>query len=323
MTNRNDRPGDGCPLRGEGACKSLLKVGLIGAGVAGERHAAALRVTPGASLIGLYEPDMLRSEGLCARFGIAPLALGTLLEQADAVIIAAPAGTHGRLSLQALEQGCHVLVERPIATSRVEAQHMVVEAQTGQLILQVGHREGPTIAALGLVPNMAGLRSFEAVREAPPREHVSDVSVILDLMIQDIYVAAVLFGSRAVSVRATKLGGRGASIDSAEARVRFKGGGEARLRATRTASVRTTQWTLNTGQEQGQMSIDFVRGVVAHGANWPNPKPFLAQDSDPVAQMLGQFIAACTAPYREVSNQDALTAMDIALQIETILSASL
>jgi hypothetical protein len=71
------------------------------------------------------------------------------------------------------------------------------------------------------------------------------------------------------------------------------------------------------------MSIDFVRGVVAHGANWPNPKPFLAQDSDPVAQMLGQFIAACTAPYREVSNQDALTAMDIALQIETILSASL
>ncbi len=93
---------------GKGADKSLLKVGLIGAGVAGERHAAALRVTPGASLIGLYEPDPRRSEGLCARFGIEPKALDLLLEQADAVIIAAPAGTHGRLSLQTLAQNCHV-----------------------------------------------------------------------------------------------------------------------------------------------------------------------------------------------------------------------
>jgi predicted dehydrogenase len=308
---------------GKGADKSLLKVGLIGAGVAGERHAAALRVTPGASLIGLYEPDPRRSEGLCARFGIEPKALDMLLEQADAVIIAAPAGTHGRLSLQALAQSCHVLVERPIATSRDEAKKMVAEARARQLILQVGHREGPMLAALGLAPGMAGLRSFEAVREAPPREHVSDVSVILDLMIQDIYVAAVLFGSRAVSVRATKLGGRGAAIDSAEARIRFKGGYEARLRATRTASVRTTQWMLDTGQGQSQMSVDFVRGVVSHGVNWPNPKPFVVQDSDPVAQMLAQFVAACAAPYVEVSNQDALSAMDLALQIETILSANL
>lgn len=308
---------------GKGADKSLMKVGLIGAGVAGERHAAALRVTPGASLIGLYEPDPRRSEGLCARFGIEPKALDMLLEQADAVIIAAPAGTHGRLSLQALAQSCHVLVERPIATSRDEAKKMVAEARARQLILQVGHREGPMLAALGLAPGMAGLRSFEAVREAPPREHVSDVSVILDMMIQDIYVAAVLFGSRAVSVRATKLGGRGAAIDSAEARIRFKGGYEARLRATRTASVRTTQWMLDTGQGQSQMSVDFVRGVVSHGVNWPNPKPFVVQDSDPVAQMLAQFVAACAAPYVEVSNQDALSAMDLALQIETILSANL
>jgi predicted dehydrogenase len=310
-------------MMGKGAGKSLLKVGLIGAGVAGERHAAALRVTPGASLIGLYEPDERRSEGLCARFGIEPLALDNLLEQADAVIIAAPAGTHGRLSLHALAQDCHVLVERPIATSRDEAQKMVAEARARQLILQVGHREGPMLAALGLAPGMAGLRSFEAVREAPPREHVSDVSVILDLMIQDIYVAAVLFGARAVSVRATKLGGRGAAIDSAEARIRFKGGCEARLRATRTASVRTTHWIMDTGQGQSHMSVDFVRGVVSHGVNWPNPKPFVVQDSDPVAQMLAQFVAACAAPYAEVSNQDALSAMDLALQIETILSANL
>ena len=305
----------------EGAGKSLLKVGLIGAGVAGERHAAALRVTPGASLMGLHEPDARRSEGLCARFGIEAMSVEALLEQADAVIIASPAGTHGRLSLQALAQGCHVLVERPIATSREEAQAMIAEARARQLILNVGHREGPTLEGLGLSPNLAGLRSFEAIREAPPREHVSDVSVILDLMIQDIFVAAVLFGSRAVSVRATKLGGRGAAIDAAEARVRFKGGGEARIRATRTANVRTTQWSLETGQ--GQMSVDFVRGTVSHGANWPNPKPFLAQDSDPVAQMLGQFVAACTSPWVEASNQNALTAMDLALQIETILSANL
>lgn len=311
----------GRPVGKIGAGKSLMKVGLIGAGVAGERHAAALRVTPGASLIGLFEPDTRRSEGLCARFGIEAMPLETLLEQAEAVIIAAPAGTHGCLSLKALAMGRHVLVERPIATSREEAHAMVAEARARQVILQVGHREGPILEGLGLTPAMPGLRSFEAVREAPPREHVSDVSVILDLMIQDIYVAAVLFGTRAVSVRATKLGGRGATIDAAEARVRFKGGGEARLRATRTASVRTTQWSLEAGL--GLMSVDFVRAAVSHGASWPNPKPFLAQDSDPVAQMLDHFVTACTNSWVEVSNHHALTAMDLALQIETILSANL
>jgi hypothetical protein len=39
--------------------------------------------------------------------------------------------------------------------------------------------------------------------------------------------------------------------------------------------------------------------------------------------MLAEFVAACAAPYVEVSNQNALSAMDLALQIETILSANL
>jgi predicted dehydrogenase len=247
--------------------------------------------------------------------------LTDLIHAAEAVIIATPAATHGQLSLQALAEGCHVLVERPIATARGQARDMIAAARAGQRILHVGHREGPTLAGLGLKPNVAGLRQFEAVREAPPREHVADVSVILDLMIQDIFVAVVLFGAPAVSVRATKLGGRGASIDAAEARIRFKGGGEARMRATRTASIRTNQWALETGR--GKMEVDFVRGQVSHSSSWPDPKPFLAQDADPVAQMLGQFVAACSAPYREPPHHDALMAMDLALQIETILSANL
>ena len=71
------------------------------------------------------------------------------------------------------------------------------------------------------------------------------------------------------------------------------------------------------------MDVDFVRGQVTQTAGWPDAKPFLAQDADPVAQKLAQFVAACEAPYQEPANQDALAAMDLALQIETILSANL
>ena len=50
----------------------------------------------------------------------------TEIEQAlpnvDAVVIATPPSTHAQLSMQAIEAGKHVLVEKPLATTTTEAQ---------------------------------------------------------------------------------------------------------------------------------------------------------------------------------------------------------
>ena len=57
----------------------------------------------------------------------------------DAVAIATPAHTHCAIALQALEAGKHVLVEKPLASSRREAELMVQRADELGLVLMCDH----------------------------------------------------------------------------------------------------------------------------------------------------------------------------------------
>ena len=57
----------------------------------------------------------------------------------DAVSIATPPATHYALAKQALEAGKHVLVEKPLATSTVEAEFLVELARRKDLVLMPGH----------------------------------------------------------------------------------------------------------------------------------------------------------------------------------------
>jgi len=57
----------------------------------------------------------------------------------DAVIIATPVATHFELSMQCLESGKHVLVEKPMATTVEEVQQIGKVADEKSLIAMVGH----------------------------------------------------------------------------------------------------------------------------------------------------------------------------------------
>lgn len=57
----------------------------------------------------------------------------------DAVSIATPPATHYTLARQALEAGKHVMVEKPLATSEIEAESLVELADRLGLVLMPGH----------------------------------------------------------------------------------------------------------------------------------------------------------------------------------------
>ena len=303
----------------------VLRVGIIGAGAIGHTFAAGVRASSTATISGLYEPDDERADVLAKESGAPRLALDALLEASDAVIITSPAQTQGPLSLMAFDHGCHVLVERPFSTSRIIAEEMIQKAQALKLVLHAGHDVRPLLAGLGLSSKASGLRSLSCVREAPGSDILDgapgDASVVMELMIQDLYAAAVLFGTPPVSVRATKLGGRGAVLDAVEARIRFKGGGEANFRASKTASLRTAQWMIEGAQ--GQMSVDFIRGALTHSPTWPDPLKWSKQDLDAISMRLQAFILACQAPWVPVDHNPTLTALELAQQVETIVRSSL
>ncbi|UCH51498.1 MAG: Gfo/Idh/MocA family oxidoreductase, partial [Chloroflexota bacterium] len=57
----------------------------------------------------------------------------------EAVAIATPVGTHFELTRQCLQNGKHVLVEKPMAASSRECLELVQMAHDANLVLMVGH----------------------------------------------------------------------------------------------------------------------------------------------------------------------------------------
>jgi len=59
--------------------------------------------------------------------------------EVDAVVISTPVATHYELAIRAIQAGKHVLVEKPMATSVDEVEHIAREADAKKVIAMVGH----------------------------------------------------------------------------------------------------------------------------------------------------------------------------------------
>jgi predicted dehydrogenase len=57
----------------------------------------------------------------------------------DAIVIATPVDQHGRMGVQALEAGKHVLVEKPMARTAAECRAMIAAAEKHDRKVMVGH----------------------------------------------------------------------------------------------------------------------------------------------------------------------------------------
>src|SRR5690349_25049600 len=64
-----------------------------------------------------------------------------LIGRVDAVSLAVPTEVHCESACELLENGVHVLVEKPISRTLEEADRMIGAAQKGHALLQVGHLE--------------------------------------------------------------------------------------------------------------------------------------------------------------------------------------
>jgi UDP-N-acetylglucosamine 3-dehydrogenase len=63
------------------------------------------------------------------------------LEELDAVSVCTPNALHAPISIAAARAGKHVLCEKPMATSREEAQAMIEAAEEAGVILMIGHNQ--------------------------------------------------------------------------------------------------------------------------------------------------------------------------------------
>ncbi len=215
-----------------------LRVGIAGAGHFGRYHALKVAASARARLVGIYDPDSERAKTVGWEAGAPDMAFDPLLTGIDALIVAAPAEAHFELTAAALRAGKHVLVEKPIAATLVQADELAGLAHDHRLVLQVGHLERFSAAYRALSAHATAPLYIEAVRIAPFKARGTDVSVILDLMIHDLDLVLALIDSPIDSVDAVGAPIASAFEDIANARLRFASGAVATITASR-VSIRT------------------------------------------------------------------------------------
>ena len=121
-----------------------LRVAVVGAGYVATHHLAALSQLDFVELVGLCDSHRPTADALAARFRIGKVA-ATLAELADAqpnvVYVLTPPASHAALAIQAMDMGCHVLVEKPMADSAADCEAMLAKAKATGLTLGVNHSD--------------------------------------------------------------------------------------------------------------------------------------------------------------------------------------
>src|SRR5260370_39509315 len=172
--------------------KEALRVGVVGAGVMGSNHARVLAGLPGVHLVGVADPlpaHRKRATDLtdCRTFaGLDELSA----EGVQAVTIAAPTHLHREIALAAIARKIHVLVEKPIASTVEEGREIVSAAERAGVTLMVGHVErfNPAVAAIKQAISGEDILSIAITRVGPFPPRMSNVGVVIDLAVHDIYL---------------------------------------------------------------------------------------------------------------------------------------
>ncbi|RLL40573.1 gfo/Idh/MocA family oxidoreductase [Oceanobacillus piezotolerans] len=122
-----------------------LKVGVIGCGsIAKHRHFVEYAANPNVEIIAVCDIVEDRAEEMAKTYGAkAYTDYEKLLrtEDLDAVSICLPNYLHAPVSILALNAGMHVLCEKPMATSREEAENMILAANENGKKLMIGHNQ--------------------------------------------------------------------------------------------------------------------------------------------------------------------------------------
>ncbi|WP_038165815.1 Gfo/Idh/MocA family oxidoreductase [Verrucomicrobium sp. BvORR106] len=233
-----------------------IKVGVAGVGAMGKNHARVLASLPNAHLTAIFDLDRARAEELAALYGAkAVTTLEDLAAEVDAAAVAVPTIAHRQVAGFLLEQGKHVLVEKPLSESLTEAQELVALADAKGLVLQVGHIERFNPVMKQLESRMQQPRFIEATRLSPFPNRSMDIGVVLDVMIHDLEIILHLVRSPVVSVDAVGVPVLTRREDIANARLRFANGCVANVTSSRVSDKKMRKIQVFHGE--GYISLDY------------------------------------------------------------------
>jgi len=248
-----------------------VHIGVIGAGVMGERHCRVCSNLPRVELVGVADLDAARGRQVADLYETTYFPdHRALFSQVDAVTIAASTPVHYELANECLTQGLNAMVEKPIAETMQQAQELVRTADERGLVLQVGHIErfNPAYIELKHVTEDMKLIGINMRRLSPFDTSNTDVDVVRDLMIHDLDLAMDLVGSDVEGINAWGRSINTGAIDHAVATISFEDGPIATLFASRVTEQKVR--AIEVIAEGAYVEADLLnKSVLVHRRTFP------------------------------------------------------
>ena len=327
-----------------------VRVAVLGVGSLGRQHAriyGEMHRQGAVELVGVYDTDDALAKAIAAKHGTVALdSVEATAGAADALSIVTPTVTHHALAKPLLEQGKHLLVEKPMTDNTDRAAELVRLAKRHDCVLQVGHIERFNPVFNYLREAACEPRFIESHRLSPFPARSMDIGVVLDLMIHDLDIVLAFVRSSVEQVDAAGVRVLSDSEDIANARLRFANGCVANLTVSRVSpeSLRKIR-VFSGGDAPSYVSLDYreqkgyhyrlarddeaesslLRKLVAgrdsaivsqFGGRRVVREPVPIQREEPLKVELESFVR-CVAEKQEplVSGESARQAIELALEI--------
>lgn len=239
-----------------------LKCAVIGVGYLGRFHAQKYQMLADTDLIAVCDSNLETVTRVAQELQVkAVTQYQDLFGQVDAVSIAASTQAHYAIAKACLQQGIHVLIEKPITETVQQANELIAIAQAQNVKLQVGHLERFNPARKALAGHLNNPLFIDSQRLSPFTPRGADVNVVLDLMIHDIDLIQSMVNSPIISIDAHGSPALTSHIDIANARITFENRCVANVVASR-ISFKTERKT-RIFQRNTYISVDYHEKKIA------------------------------------------------------------
>lgn len=235
---------------------SKVNIGVIGTGKMGQFHLNVISQIENINLTGIYDTDENRALEVSKKYNTNVFkSLEEIIDNSEALIIASPTKYHFEIAKKAISLGKHILVEKPMTETFLQAQELASLVKEKNVVFQVGHVERFNGAVQELSHIIENPYLIEARRLAPFTNRISDVGVVLDLMIHDLDIVTSLVKKPVIRFSANGKKIKSNYEDIASALLEFEDNTIATISASRVTQEKIR--TLSVSTEEAYFLLDY------------------------------------------------------------------
>ncbi|MBL7158030.1 MAG: Gfo/Idh/MocA family oxidoreductase [Candidatus Omnitrophica bacterium] len=297
-----------------------LPVGVVGVGYLGALHARVYTQLKRANLVAVCDIDKKRAKKVARKYRSWYFPdYKSMFDKVKAVSIVVPTNLHYKIAKEFLENGIHVLIEKPITQTVEEAEELTRLAEEKNLIIQVGHIERFNPVVRAVEPLLKDPRFIECHRAGPymKKRRVKDVGVVLDLMIHDIDIILSLVKSEVDHIEAVGVSTISPYEDTANVRLTFKNGTIADIIASRVTKDEIRK--IQISQEDSLLVMDYLHHdayLIKRKGKKVIKKRLRIKKKEPLKMELKSFIASVQSNSKPlVSGTEGARALSVAMAI--------